>query len=272
MAVTELRRQHPRWGGADPIRVEPMRKPIEGLRVPPERTIDRILTRARSADAASSQGSAPRHGSGGGTIVRSSAGGNMDTITIVVVVVIVVLAAVAVAGFVLVKRRRSTQLQQRFGSEYERTVDEAGDRSTAEKDLKQREKRRSQFEVTPLSSASADRYRDEWKNIQQRFVDEPGHAVEQADRLVVRMMRECGYPVEEFDKRADDISVDHPDVSQNYREAHSVAVTQSQGQADTEQLRQAVTSYRRLVDALLENRGVTDQGRSPGTTGTQEQR
>jgi FtsZ-interacting cell division protein ZipA len=196
----------------------------------------------------------------------------MDTITVVVVVVVVALVAVAVAAFAVAKRRRSTQLKQQFGSEYERTVDEAGDRGTAEKDLKRREKRRSQFEVSPLSSASADRYREEWKNIQQRFVDEPGHAVEDADRLVVRMMRECGYPVDEFDQRADDISVDHPDVSQNYREAHRVAVAQSQGQADTEQLRQAVTSYRRLVDALLEDGGVTDQGRSPGTTGTQEQR
>jgi hypothetical protein len=191
---------------------------------------------------------------------------------IVVVIIVVALAAAAAAAFAVLKRRRSAQLQQRFGSEYQRTVDETGSRGAAEKDLKRREKRRSQFEVTPLSSASADRYRDEWSEIQGRFVDEPGQAVEQADRLAVRMMRERGYPVDEFDQRADDISVDHPDVSQHYREAHRVAVAQAQAQADTEQLRQAVTSYRRLVEALLEDRGGTDQGQEPGTTDTQEQR
>lgn len=196
----------------------------------------------------------------------------MGTITVVVVVVVVVAVVAGIVAFFLARRRRSSHLQERFGPEYERTVDEAGDRRTAEKDLKQREKRRSQFEVRPLSSASVSRYREDWNSIQRGFVDEPGHAVEQADRLVVQMMRESGYPVDEFEQRADDISVDHPEVSQNYREAHRVAVAQAQGQADTEQLRQAVTSYRRLVDALLENNGGTDQGRPSGTTDTQEQR
>lgn len=196
----------------------------------------------------------------------------MGTITVVVVVVVVVAVVAGIVAFFLARRRSSSHLQERFGPEYERTVDEAGDRRTAEKDLKQREKRRSQFEVRPLSSASVSRYREDWNSIQRGFVDEPGHAVEQADRLVVQMMRESGYPVDEFEQRADDISVDHPEVSQNYREAHRVAVAQAQGQADTEQLRQAVTSYRRLVDALLENHGGTDQGRPSGTTDTQEQR
>ena len=195
----------------------------------------------------------------------------MDTITVIVVVVVVAVAAALVAFF-LVKRRSSSQLQQRFGPEYERTVDETGDRRAAEKDLKQREKRRSQFEVRPLSSTAASRYREDWNDIQRGFVDEPGRAVEQADRLVIQMMRDSGYPVDEFELRADDISVDHPDVSQNYRDAHRVAVAQAQGQADTEQLRQAVTSYRRLVDVLLENHGAADQGRASGTTDTEEQR
>jgi hypothetical protein len=109
-----------------------------------------------------------------------------------------------------------------------------------------------------LPDASAARYRDEWASVQRQFVDQPAEAVEQADRLVVQMMRECGYPVDDFDQRADDISVDHPEVAQNYREAHGVAVAQSRGTADTEELRQAVTSYRRLVDVLLQ------EGRSRG--------
>lgn len=201
----------------------------------------------------------------------------MNTITVVVVIIVVVLvAAVAVAATIRARRQRSTHLQERFGSEYDRTVDDAGDQRTAEKDLKEREERRSQLEVTPLTGDAAHRYREQWNDIQQRFVDEPGDAVAQADRLVVQMMRECGYPVDEFDQRANDISVDHPDVAHHYREAHGVAVAQSQGQADTEQLRQAVTSYRQLVDALLADDGSTDhqktQSRPQETNGTQEQR
>ena len=173
----------------------------------------------------------------------------MDTVSIVIIVVLVVLAAAAAA--IAYQRRRSNQLEQRFGPEYQRTLEESGDRRAAERDLKQREKRRSSFDVQPLSGETAARYRAEWNALQQRFVDEPGEAVADADRLVVRVMRESGYPVDEFDRRAEDISVDHPEVAQYYREAHQVAVAQTKGETDTEQLRQAVTAYRRLVDVLL---------------------
>jgi hypothetical protein len=194
----------------------------------------------------------------------------MDTVAIVIVVVVVlavIAVGVAVVGY---RRRRSHQLEQRFGPEYERTVEGAGGRRAAESELKGREKRRSQFNVTPLTSESADRYREEWNSLQQRFVDEPGTSVEQADRLVVRIMRECGYPVDDFDQRADDISVDHPDVAQNYRDAHRVAVAQAEGQADTEQLRQALTSYRRLVDELLGEKGAANQSHPSGPTDNRE--
>jgi len=178
----------------------------------------------------------------------------MNTIIIVIVVVLVVLAAAT--ALVAYQRRRSARLQHKFGDEYERTVQETDDRRAAEKDLREREKRRSHLEVTPLAGADAARYQEEWAGIQQRFVDQPAEAVEQADRIVVRMMRDSGYPVDDFDQRADDISVDHPDVAQHYREAHAVAAAQARGDVDTEQLRQAVTSYRQLVDALLRNNGT----------------
>jgi hypothetical protein len=166
------------------------------------------------------------------------------------------------AALVAYQRRRSSQLEQRFGSEYERTVQNADDRRAGERMLHQREKRRSQFEVSPLHGADADRYREEWSAIQGGFVDRPADAVQQADSLVVRMMRDSGYPVDDFDHRVDDISVDHPDVAQHYREAHAVAVAQMNGTADTEQLRQAVTSYRELVDALLREAASPEAGSS----------
>lgn len=173
----------------------------------------------------------------------------MDTALVIIVVAVVVIAA-AVAAYV-VQRRRSSALQERFGPEYERTLDRADDRRSAERELHGREKRRSKLDITSLTPESAESYRNDWRSVQAGFVDAPGTAVELADRLVLRIMRERGYPVDDFDHRADDISVDHPEVVQYYREAHSVAVTHSRGEADTEELRQAVTAYRRLVDALL---------------------
>jgi hypothetical protein len=183
----------------------------------------------------------------------------MDTVVIIVIVVVVLVVAAAV---VVYQQRRSARLQQRFGDEYERTVRSTDGRRAAEKELRDREKRRAGLEVTPLAGADAARYREEWAGIQQRFVDEPAEAVEQADRLVVRMMRDSGYPVDDFDQRVDDISVDHPEVAQHYRDAHGVAAAQARGDVDTEQLRQAVTSYRQLVDALLRDSRSRDDAQS----------
>jgi hypothetical protein len=194
----------------------------------------------------------------------------MDTVVIAVIIVVVI-AVTAVAATFVYQRRRSHQLQQRFGPEYQRTVEASGDRQAAERDLQAREQRRSNLDVTPLTGESAGRYRDEWNTLQQGFVDEPGNAVVQADRLVLRMMRESGYPVDEFDQRAADISVDHPDVAENYREAHRVAVAQAQGRTDTEELRQAVTAYRRLVFVLLPGPGDRDERHPAGPTDAKEQ-
>lgn len=183
----------------------------------------------------------------------------MDAL-VIILVVLVVLAAIAAAVAVVWRRRRSAHLRERFGPEYDRTVEESADSAAAEKDLRQREKRRAEFTVVPLSSEAAARYRDEWNDIQLRFVDEPSDAVQEADRLVVQIMRDRGYPMDDFDQRAGDVSVDHPQVAHHYRDAHGVAVAQTNGRADTEQLRQAVTSYRALVDALLDHDDAEQRG------------
>jgi hypothetical protein len=168
------------------------------------------------------------------------------------IIVIVVLAVVlAGAALFFYQRQRSGQLQNRFGPEYDHAVEESGDKRTAERELRERQRRVAKLDVQPLSGDTAERYRAEWNAVQAGFVDEPGQAVEDADRLVLRMMREAGYPVDEFDQRVNDISVDHPEVAEHYRAAHRVAVAHHRGEADTEQLRQAVTAYRQLVDALL---------------------
>lgn len=175
----------------------------------------------------------------------------MDTVVVIIVVIAVVVIAAGVVAY-LYQRRRTSQLQEQFGPEYKRTLEETGDRRSTERELHARQKRVSQFDVHPITGESAERYRQEWNALQGRFVDEPSGAVNEADSLVVRMMREAGYPVDDFDQRADDISVHHPEVAQNYRMAHRIAELNSQGQADTEELRQAVAAYRRLVDVLLD--------------------
>jgi len=177
----------------------------------------------------------------------------MNTVTIVIIIVVALVLLGAAAFAVYQRQRRSAELKGRFGPEYQRTVEQTESRRRAEKELQERERRRAGLDVTPLSDESAARYREEWDALQLRFVDDPADSVEKADQLVVRMMRERGYPVDDFDQRAADISVDHPDVAQHYREAHAVAVAQSQGTADTERLRRAVTSYRNLVEALLKD-------------------
>ena len=190
----------------------------------------------------------------------------MDTVLVIIVVIAALVIAAGVVAY-LYQRRRTNQLQEQFGPEYERTLDETGDRRSTERELHARQKRVSQFDVHPITGESAERYRQEWNALQGRFVDEPSGAVNEADSLVIRMMREAGYPVDDFDQRADDISVHHPEVAQNYRMAHRIAELNSQGQADTEELRQAVAAYRRLVDVLLDE-GTADRpadDRSPAS-------
>ena len=170
--------------------------------------------------------------------------------TAVVVIVLVLLVAV-VLGVVLARRKRSAQLQEHFGPEYERSVSAAsGDRRAAEAALAERRQRREEFDVRDLRPEERSRFRDSWNEIQRGFVDNPKQSLHSADLLVAEVMRTRGYPVDDdFDRRADDLSVDHPRVVQHYREARRVR--DSEGEVDTEQQRTAVTSYRSLIDALL---------------------
>jgi hypothetical protein len=177
-----------------------------------------------------------------------------------VVLIVVVLLVLVVLGIVLSRRRRSTQLQQHFGPEYERSVAATGDRRSAEAELAERRQRREEFDVRDLNPEERDRFRGSWNEIQRGFVDDPRQSLKSADLLVAEIMRARGYPVDDdFDRRADDLSVDHPRVVQHYREARQVR--DASGEVDTERQRTAVTSYRSLIDALL---GDGDTGDTAG--------
>jgi FtsZ-interacting cell division protein ZipA len=171
----------------------------------------------------------------------------------VIVIVAIVLIVLVVGALILARQRRSQQLQKGFGPEYDRAVEErGGDRRQAEAELVERRQRREQFDIRELEPAVRDRYAERWRAAQRRFVDQPGPAVAEADALVMEVMRDRGYPVaDEFDQRAADISVDHPEVVEHYRAAHGISGRATAGDATTEDLRQAMVHFRELFVELL---------------------
>ena len=171
----------------------------------------------------------------------------------VLVAIIVVLAIIVIAALVIATRRRhrSTHLKQQFGPEYERELQRQGSAAKAEATLADREARVHKLTIRELPATERAGYADEWAAVQRRFVDDPAMAVNEADRLVNRVMNARGYPMADFDQRADDISVNYPTVVQNYRSARDIVVRHSGGRATTEDLRQAMVYYRSLFDELL---------------------
>lgn len=177
----------------------------------------------------------------------------MDAILIIVIAVIALLVvAGVVVAFAMQSDRKRRELREGFGPEYHQTLSRTGSRSEAQKELKERQKRVSSFNLKPLMSADAAHFSEEWRKTQERFVDDPKAAIGDADRLVQEVVQARGYPMSDFDQRAADVSVDDPEVVQNYRSAHGIAQANEQGEANTEDLRQAVFHYRSLFVELLE--------------------
>jgi hypothetical protein len=172
------------------------------------------------------------------------------TLLVGIVVAIVVICLVV---FLLLRKRRSQQLRERFGPEYDRVLKEEGEVRRAENVLQIRADRRDKFELRPLSSGAGSDFSQRWMAVQTKFVDDPKGSVLQADRLVSEVMEARGYPMADFDQRAADLSVDHPLVVENYRAAHDIAQRHSRGQASTEDLRKAMVHYRSLFEKLLED-------------------
>jgi hypothetical protein len=162
-------------------------------------------------------------------------------------------AVVIVVAFLPAMRVRTTRrLRHAFGSEYDRAVDKAGSRSAAEAEVRERQSRHESFDLRPLEPQARENYLERWRAAQERFIDDPRGANIEADELVLEVMRERGYPIEDIDRRAADISVEYPEFVDSYRFAHDVAVRQSVGEATTEDLRTAMRHYRGLFDELLE--------------------
>jgi hypothetical protein len=177
---------------------------------------------------------------------------NLADPKLIVLVAVVILLVAGLAGL-YVRRRRSTTagLRQKFGSEYERAVQEHGSGRKAEAKLTDREKRIEKLTIRELDAVEHERFSRQWESVQSRFVDSPKGAVAEADDLLSSLMKVRGYPVSEFDQRADDMSVDHPRVVENYRSAHAIALRVGKDQATTEDLRVAMIHYRSLFQELV---------------------
>jgi hypothetical protein len=170
-----------------------------------------------------------------------------------VILIIAAIAVIVLVAAAVTRRRRSERLRSGFGPEYERTVQRTGDTAQAEADLRERQRRHDELELHRLDPRARKRFVDAWQVTQAEFVDDPATAIQDADRLIQSVMRDRGYPVDDFDDRAAIISVDHPVVVERYRRAHTIVMGNPRGDADTEALRQAMHDYRALFDELIED-------------------
>lgn len=175
----------------------------------------------------------------------------MNTTTIILISVLVGIAILGIGAWFFFRKRRTEGLRTQFGPEYARAVQEIGDQRHAEASLEERKKRVERFKLQPLTPGDRVRFTESWRRVQGRFVDDPKSAVTESDQLLGDVMSTRGYPVSDFEQRAADISVDHPKVVENYRAAHEIALRHAQGQASTEDLRQAMIHYRTLFVELV---------------------
>jgi len=175
----------------------------------------------------------------------------MNTTYIIIAVVLILVIIVAILGLVFVRRRHVDRLQDRFGPEYDHTVQTMGDEKKAQTELDERQKHVAALDIRPLSDSERERYLADWTAVQSKFVDEPGQAIVDADRLVIEVMQVRGYPVSDFEQREADLSVNYPALVSNYRAAREIAIKNKSHLADTEELRQAMIHYRSLFEELL---------------------
>lgn len=167
--------------------------------------------------------------------------------------IIVAIVVVLVVGAVAVLQKRSAAVRDRFGPEYERLVEERGDRRAVESELRERAKRHDALELHDLPEETREAYAIEWTTVQAGFVDDPGGTVARADALVARAMRDRGYPVDEWEERHEMVSVDHPELAENYRVAHAIHERAGTEEVDIDDLREAFQRYRSLFTELLED-------------------
>ncbi len=187
---------------------------------------------------------------------------------IVAAVLIGLVLLVAVVVWLILRQRRSAALRRRFGDEYDRTVGALGHRGKAEAELEARERRVAALDIRPLTPPERGAFAEEWHEVKATFVDSPPEAVLHADRMLARMMATRGYPMADFDRRYEDLTVAHREEAHHYRAGHEIAERSLRGETTTEDLRQAMKHYEALFDHLV-SEVVDTAGHRAVTSGTQ---
>jgi hypothetical protein len=175
----------------------------------------------------------------------------MSNETLMMIAIVVVAVVVVVAVWMLFRRRKTAALRARFGPEYDHVLHSARTPAEAERELLNRQSRVEKFSIRPLSREDAERFGASWRSVQAQFVDDPRNAVIEADRLIAEVMRTRGYPLDDPNRVIDDLSVDHAHVINHYRAGRDIVARHEQGQASTEDLRQAMVHFRALFDELV---------------------
>ena len=175
----------------------------------------------------------------------------MEQSEVLIFVLVAVVAVIALLIWAAMRKRRSTMLRDRFGAEYDRTVKVHGKRRPAEAALQERTKRVARLNLRSLTSQERTAFAQEWTEVKAVFVDSPPEAVLHADRMVATMMVARGYPMADFDRRFEDLTVQHGEIARHYRAGHDIAMRQGKGEAGTEDLRQAMKHYEALFDDLI---------------------
>ena len=178
----------------------------------------------------------------------------MDTTdtNMILIAVVVLLVIGGLLGMLFTRRQRTKRLQERFGPEYERTVREVGDQRKAEEELEARLHHVKALEIRPLSAEETERFTREWQFAQAEFVDEPLTALQKANQLIKEVMSIKGYPVDDFEQRTADISVDYPNLVIDYRELRAIATKGTDEDVTTEEMRQAMVHARALFENLVQ--------------------
>lgn len=187
----------------------------------------------------------------------------MTDYTLVIAGLAIIAVVLVIALWMVSARRRREHLKQRFGPEYQRVVGTTGSASAAEAALLEREKRVSKYPIRALTADETSRFSTMWQHVQAQFVDDPASAVNQADLLVTELMTARGYPMTDWERRVEDLTVDHPNVVTHYRAARDIAHRNKAGSASTEDLRQALVHYRELFSDLLGDARVNRSAPEP---------
>jgi len=175
----------------------------------------------------------------------------MDQSTLLIIVAVVAVVVIALIVWGAMRKRRTDRLRDQFGDEYDRTVEQRGKKAEAEAALEERAERVEKLNIRPLSPEERDSFSREWRDVKALFVDSPVEAVHHADRLLGTIMKTRGYPMADFDRRYEDLTVDHGEVARHYRDGHDIVTRHQNGKASTEDLRQAMIHFEALFDDLV---------------------